>query len=171
MRRRLERMRKITVVQRLAMSPCISCSVEVEEKNGSTCHVWPLRVTKVLGIIISFLVPPTPLTFGTARGICTSPSCLQAVMPWISWQTMSILEVFESLITEIRFESFPITTPTKRVNTMRAEVMEENQLISEGGDEKVDAHSSFLKIFVLIPFYIGRIGKKEGETRLTNIVI
>ena len=36
-------------------------------------------------------------------------------MPWISWQTMSILEVFESLFTEIRFENLSNNNADKEI--------------------------------------------------------
>ena len=88
---------------------------------------------------------------------------------------MTILKVFESLFTEIRFEN-SITTPTKKLNTTRAEVMEGDQLLIENGDEQVyaslrmDAHPSLFYYFRANPI-LGGIGKKEGETRLTNIVM
>jgi hypothetical protein len=49
---------------------------------------------------------------------------------------MAILEVFESLFTEIWFED-PIIMPTKKLNTRKAEVMEEDEVISEKGDDRV----------------------------------
>jgi len=45
---------------------------------------------------------------------------------------MTILEVFELLFTEIRFEN-PITTPTKRLNTRKAEVIEEDEVKRKAG--------------------------------------
>ena len=76
---------------------------------------------------------------------------------------MTILEVFELLFTEIRFEN-PITTPTKRLNTRKAEAIEEDEVMSEKRDEKVCYSSHGYTSFTFFGFranpILGRIGKR-----------
>jgi len=73
---------------------------------------------------------------------------------------MTILEVFELLFTELRFEN-PITTPTKR---LKAEVIGEDEVISEKRDEKVCYSSHGYTSFTFFGFsanpILGRIGKR-----------
>lgn len=98
------------------------------------------------------LSQPTPLTFGTVPGICTSASVLQTVTPWIvSHHSRGVqIPVYRNTIQKL------IDSAYEEIEYDEAEVMEEDELIGDKEVEQVctspymDVHPSLYSIFVII---------------------
>jgi len=102
--------------------------------RDANCHVWPLLVMKIM---VSILCPTNSLSVWYSTRHLNVAILSPSSHALDRFGPMTVLEVFGPVFTEMRFEN-PITTPTtwRRLNTRKAEVMED-EAISERGDEKV----------------------------------